>query len=168
MGAKLFFAVRALKAGVGFFRKTFGVKSKGNLPPDKQRQRAEKQHKREEKRKRICRVYQEYKRREHHRVIPIVNAAARTAFIFHKQALERAVEKYANHIAHRVEKANQKQNALVNNPHKEKRAYHGVKGKPYSGDGKRNPPRKILRFCTVSGFLKIARKLLLTSHTLKL
>ena len=132
----------------------------GDLPPKKEEQGTAEQAVRVDMRN-------EYERREHHRVIPIVNAAGGTAPVLHKPGLERTEIKNADNIAHRKAERDQDQYPRVKNAEEIKQAENTVERKPDSRDKGGNPPRLIDGGCSLVDWLVIAGKLLLTAHALK-
>ena len=106
MVAELFLAMRAGEALVGLLIEALGMQMRRDLPEDEKQKRNAEKPPREIMRN-------EDKRREHHRVIPVVNTARRTAFILHENRLERAIEQYANHIANAVCQADKHENSVV-------------------------------------------------------
>ena len=81
--AKLLLAIRAGKASVRFFGEALGMAKGEYFPYGKKQQRHAEQAPR-------IRTRDPYERRKHHRKIPIVDAAASAAFIFHEPSLKRA------------------------------------------------------------------------------
>jgi hypothetical protein len=90
--AKLIRAVTALEGDVGYFPETLRVKHYAKLPyqPDCKCN--------EEKRGGI-ETGNEQKRRKHHQMIPVKNAASSAAFILHNQS-KRTPDQDADQIAH--------------------------------------------------------------------
>ena len=94
MLAKLLVAMAAGGVGVGRCGESLGMAVVGPFPTDQNRQR---------KRDEAIRVgvWDENKGREHHREIPIVDAAVGAASILHKPGLERAEKQDTDDVAHR-------------------------------------------------------------------
>ena len=105
--AELFLAVLATDALVGGFREAFGAQAEGDLP-------AQEQKKREGKECPSVGTRNEDERCEHHREVPVIDAAIGTASVFHKPSLEGAEKENANHIAHSIRQAYQNENILIN------------------------------------------------------
>ena len=78
----------------------------GDLPADEQKQGTEEDAQREK-------IPDKNQRCKHHRIIPIVNSAACTAFVLHKPGLKGAEEQNADHVANRERKTDQEQNPRI-------------------------------------------------------
>ena len=158
--AKLFLAVSTADGAVGLFGKSFRMASHEYLPRD------EKSH-RDKEQTPCIEIRDEQKRCEHHCEIPIVDAAGCAAFVLHIPRLEWAEKQNANHIAHRIEKADDEQNALVDDASEIKTADDGVEDKPFDSHDERALLCVEFDFANI-GRHKITCKLLLASHALKL
>ena len=84
-----------------------------------------------ERKQTVCvETWDEDKGCKHHRVIPVVNTAGRTAFVLEKPCLERTEKEDTDHIADRIEEADQKENSLVDPMEEIRRADRAVEPKP--------------------------------------
>lgn len=108
MLAELFVAILASQVFVGVLRVSFWVKLIYNFPLDKK----EKGKSNESQRKYV--IY-EYKRCEHHCIIPVVNSAGCAAFIFKYPRLKRAEKEYAYHIANGKSERDKNEDSCVVN-----------------------------------------------------
>ena len=106
MVTKLFGAILTIQTRIRFFGEAFGVEMNGELPANEKHEREEKQAPRIEAR-------DKHERREHHREIPIIDAADCTAFILHYPRLERAEKEDAYHITDCICKADQYQYSRI-------------------------------------------------------
>ena len=98
MGAEFFRAVFAVQEFIGFFREIFRMAEEGDLPSEHQgKGQYQKAH----------RVWIPDKKQgcEHHRVIPVVNAAGAAAFVFQKPGMEGTEKEDADHVTDGVEAA---------------------------------------------------------------
>ena len=109
MMAKLFLAVFAGKGCVRALRESLGITAHRNLPSQQQKQRHKKQTP-------GISVRYKYEGSEHHREIPVIYPAYRTATVFHHPHLKRTEKQNAYHIAHAVGKAYQYQDTLIYYP----------------------------------------------------
>ena len=121
--AELFLAMGTGEAFIRSLVKALGMQPCGKLPNE------QKEKRNAEKPPRVI-MRNKDQRREHHGVIPIIDAAAATAFILHKPGLEGAEEENADHIADRIEEADQKENSLVDPMEEIRRADRAVEPKP--------------------------------------
>lgn len=121
--AKLFLAVCTGKARVCVLGKSFGMDKDRKLPANK------KQERNSEKRPRVN-VFDKNEGSKHHCVIPIVDTAASAALVFHKPSLKRAEKEDTDHIADRIEKADEEKYSAINDICKIKRADRPVKQQP--------------------------------------
>ena len=119
MVAELFLAVFAGEAFVRFLGKSLGVEKCRRLPKDEKQKRYAEKAIGEKAR-------DEHHRGEHHGVIPVIDAAAATALVFHKPGLKRAEKQNSDHVAHRVEKADEKQDSLVDEAEEKEKADQSV------------------------------------------
>ena len=88
-------AIRASQIAVGVHRKALGMPKKSYLPTCQQRYRECQQAP-------GVRLLDKEEWREHHCVVPVVDAAGAAAFVFEKPRLEGTEKEYAYHIAHGV------------------------------------------------------------------
>ena len=115
--------MRAGEAGVGLFEKALGMQAEGELPNEQQQEG--------KSQKTPCiQARQKDERGEHHGIIPVVDAAASAAFVLHKPGLEGAEEENADHVADRVEKADEEQNTAVDQMRVIEHADQGVQRDP--------------------------------------
>ena len=159
MVAELFLAMGAGEALVGLLVKALGMQMRRQLPEEEKQKRNAEKPPREIMRN-------EDQGREHHRIIPVVNAAAATALILHKPGLERTEEEDTDHIADRIEEADEEENSIVD--HREEiqcadRAVQKDPGKRHHPNGKRTALSALRALARNIVF----RKLLLASHALK-
>ena len=90
--------------------KPLRVQIKRDLPPYEQ---GDRQHQ-----KAPCvRLTDEEQRCEHHREVPVVDAACAAAFVLQEPGLERAEEHDAYHVTHRIRSAEQYHDAVVQYAH---------------------------------------------------
>ena len=94
MGAELFRAVFAVQVFVRRLGEALGSAVERDLPAEQQK------HGHSQKRPGI-ETFDEEKRCEHHRVIPVIDAAGAAAFVLQEPGLERAEKQDADHIADR-------------------------------------------------------------------
>ena len=127
VGAEPLGADRAPKGVVGVGRKALGMAKKGNLPFGKDQKRCADEQVGQGMR-------QKQKGSAHHRVIPVVDAAARTAAVFQKPAADRAVKEDADRVADRISEEHEKEQCLVKDPRKAEDAKQSVEGDPDGGN----------------------------------
>ena len=160
MVAELFLAVLAGKAFVRFLREALGMQKCADLPNRQKEQSGTE--------KSVGKgAGDEHKRGEHHGVIPVIDAAAAAALVFHDPGLERAEKENADHVADRVEKADEKQDALIDPAEEINEADQSVQKQPNERDEKRRAPSALMRD---RGLLRdiIFCKLLLAAHAFKI
>ena len=155
MLTKLLVAMAAGGAGVGRRGESLGMAAVGPFPTDQYRQR-----KRDEA---ICVwVRNENEGREHHREIPVIDAAIGAASVLHKPGLEGAEEEDADHITNAVGEGDENENALIDDLRPIKQTDDAVEGEPRRGDGEGALPRLQSR-CFFIRRDEIPRELLLTA-----
>ena len=99
MSAKLFGAIFAPEALVCVFGEALGMARVCNFPNQKHRYRKCDKHVMNDG----CGIEnKENKRCKHHWVIPVIDTAGGTAFVFHHPRLERAEEHNADYIANAI------------------------------------------------------------------
>ena len=76
----------------------------------------------------------QYERRTKHSEIPIIDAAGRTATVFHKPRLERTEKQNADHITHAVREADQDQDPRVDQSDGIEQGDRGIACDPDGGD----------------------------------
>ena len=103
---------------------------------------------------------------EHHCKIPVIDSASGAALVFHKPGLKRAEKQNTYHIAHRVKKADEQKDTLINYIGKVKRADYAVENYPRKDNSRRGFFAVQLDFFHFSRD-EIASELLLTAHTFK-
>ena len=59
------------------------------------------------------RLHDKEERREHHRIVPVVDPACAAAFIFQEPCLERAEEEDTDHVADRISTADQQHDPII-------------------------------------------------------
>ena len=153
--AEFFLAVLATDALVGGFREAFGAQAEGDLP-------AQEQKKREGKECPSVGARNEDERCEHHREVPVIDAAIGTASVFHKPSLEGAEKQDADHIAHAVGEGDEHENACVDDVGVIQEADHRIERDPYRRHGEGAFARHKCGCAFVRRHI-IARKLLLAT-----
>ena len=109
MLAKLFLTIATRQAAIRVFREPFGIETVQQFPLQQEKQgHAENAP--------TPSVHKENERREHHRIIPIIDTAIGTAFAVQYPCLEGTEEKHANHIADPVRKTDEDEYSLVEYP----------------------------------------------------
>ena len=104
--AQLFSAARAGEAAVGLLIEALGVAKSGDFPVEQEKKRHTEDG--------VCiDVRDKYKGCEHHGVIPVVDAAASTAFVLHKPGLEGTEEENADHITNGEGQADHHKNTRI-------------------------------------------------------
>ena len=121
--AELFLAMGAGEAFIRSLVKALGMQPCRKLPNEQEEKRNA------EKPPRVI-MRDEDQGGEHHGIVPVIDAAAATAFILHEPGLEGAEEENADHIADRIEEADQKENSLVNPIEKIRRPDRAVEPEP--------------------------------------
>ena len=117
-------AVAASEVSVGVFREAFGVEEEGDLPSGQQ-------HYREGQQAPGIGLADEEERREHHGVVPVVDAAGGAALVLQEPGLEGAEEEDADDVAHRIGRAEQQHDAVVEDTHHVEAAEDQVERYPY-------------------------------------
>ena len=107
MPAKLRFTSGAFQTGICCIRKLFRVPAVGDFPAQQKNERTAEQAV-------IIHTRHEDEGGEHHCKIPVVNAAGRTAAVFHKPCLKGAEKQDADDVTDRIGKTDENQDALVN------------------------------------------------------
>ena len=123
MVAELFLAMRAGEALVGLLVEALGMQMRRDFPEEEKQKRNAKKSPREIMRN-------EDERREHHGIIPIIDTAAAAALILHKPGLEGAEEEDADHIANRIEEADEEEDSIVDHREEIQRADRAVQKNP--------------------------------------
>lgn len=156
MLAKSFLAIFTSKTRIRFFGKTLGIQAEGDLPTKQEQERNAQQRPRDEMR-------HHQKRCEHHRIIPVIDAAARAAFIAQKPRLKGTEKEDADHIANRICKRDKQHDAVIKNIQIIKRKKDTVERKPRRSGNKGAPPSGKLGNFFLCG-CEILLELLLASH----
>jgi len=92
---KLLRTVLASEIAVGVFRKALRMSEKGDFPSDQQGYRQRQQT--------PCIGFLDKEQwREHHGIVPVVDATSGTTFVFQKPSLERTEKQDADDVAHRI------------------------------------------------------------------
>ena len=105
----------------------------------------------------------EEQRREHHGEIPVVDAAGHAAAVLEEPGLERAEEQDADHIAHRIQRAEQKHEVAVQNSDLIQSSKRSIEHDPDKSNENGCVIIFDLDFC-VAGLLEILSELLLTAR----
>ena len=106
VGTELLCAVLTAKVVVGALAEPLRVPEEGQLPPEQQG------HGQSEKAPGVG-LLDEEQRREHHGVVPVVDAAGAAALVLHEPGLDRAEEQDTDHVAHGVGAAEQDHDAVT-------------------------------------------------------
>ena len=159
MVAELFLTGPAGHAGIGPDREPLRMQMIGDLPSGQEDQGHAQQAP-------GIQMRQEQEGREHHGVIPVIDAAVRTASVLQDKGLERTKEQDADHITDTVCQANQYKDIPVNDLLKEEKSEQPVQGQPGSSRGESTPGRHQIQL-RPSGGLIIPGELFLRTHTLQ-
>ena len=125
--AKSVGAVAAFKGVVGAFIESFRMKRKGKFPNGKNNKSSGAKAPGEKS-------GNKNKRREHHQVVPVKNAAGCAAAVFHKPNPEGTPEKHADKIAYIKSNGEEKKHVLSDDSGKIENSYNGAERKPCKTD----------------------------------
>ena len=127
MGTEFFGAIGTAEIIVGIFGKPFRIAVECDLPAGKEADRQGQQgpgigfcHKKQ--------------RREDHGIIPVIDTAGHTAFVFQEPGLERAEKQDADHIADRISTTQKQHDPVVKDPHDIKSSPDSIKTDPNQQD----------------------------------
>ena len=157
--AKLLFAIRTGKTSVRFFGESLGMAKGEYFPYGKKQQRDTEQTP-------SIQTRDPHERRKHHRKIPIIDATASAAFIFHKPSLKRTEKQNADHIADGIGKTDQQQNSLVDHARAVQKSDHQIERDPSRRHGENASIGSLGRNGSLR-WNKILFELLLTAHALR-
>ena len=127
MGTELFGAVFAMEIGVGVFGKPFRMAEEGDFPADEQG------HGEGQKAPGVAAPHEE-EGREHHGIIPVIDAAGAAALVLEEPGLEGTEELDADDIADGIGAAEEDHDAVVEEADHMQGAKEAVEADPDEGD----------------------------------
>ena len=114
----------------------------------------------------VC-LADEEQRCEHHRKVPVIDAASAAAFVLQEPRLERAEEHNAYHIAHRIRSAKQYHDAVIEYAHHVQHPEYAVEYYPY--EYHQHGSVVVVHYnIRLAGLYVIARELLLAARAFDL
>ena len=123
MGTELFRTILAMQVAVGGLRKALRISEERDLPPchegDGDHQKAP-----------GIGLLHEKQGREHHGVVPIINAAGAAALILQEPGLEGTKEQNADHVTDGIKGTQQDHDAVIEDPHHVQGSEQAVKCDP--------------------------------------